>query len=102
MGATFKVPEKHCCGCGKPESWEGAKTDAPTGVLTVKPTSAPTATGTSAGCVDTPGWSNGNGKGCKDYPTNKWCVDGKVLVKFTVSANFRNPDQHCCACGKGQ
>ena len=64
-------------------------------------TASPTTSASSVyNCTDTPGWINGYGKGCKDYPINNWCAGGKVLVPFAVTATFRNPIEHCCACGK--
>jgi hypothetical protein len=55
-------------------------------------------------CVDTPGWDNGSDQGCSSYVGSGWCANGaaKAGKEWTVTPDFNNPDQNCCACGKGE
>lgn len=71
----------------------------------------------SGACQDTRNWADGftlclsNGyKGpgcttagltCEAYRAAGWCSNGKTWVDFATSAERRNPNEHCCACGGG-
>jgi hypothetical protein len=76
-GAAFGYPEKNCCVCGK----EGQQ--AP---ISEDGTGAPV-----AGCLDSPGWSTGDGWTCAWY--------AKHGCNY-VGAIFKYPEANCCACGK--
>lgn len=47
-------------------------------------------------CIDTPGWTNGEGHTCEMYEQN-WCKFG---IFWGVASLHNHPDENCCACGK--
>ena len=58
--------------------------------------------GIAAGCVDTPGFANGQGFGCADYSSRGWCAKGaaKPGNEWTIGEKFKFPEENCCVCGK--
>lgn len=50
-------------------------------------------------CTDD-NWTNPYGFSCQDYATH-WCVNGEK-EEWACGATFDFPEQHCCACGKGE
>jgi len=62
-----------------------------------------------ARCMDTPGWTNGEGFTCEQYSSPEvhkgpWCRDGEVVPgkKWTLGEKYRWPEFNCCVCGKSQ
>jgi SAM-dependent methyltransferase len=61
-----------------------------------------------AGCLDTPGWTNGiNELKCDDYGIKLgqklgFCSNGGVVAgkEWALGAKHNHPDRHCCVCGK--
>eukprot|EP00931_Biecheleriopsis_adriatica_P083864 TRINITY_DN5754_c0_g2_i2.p1 TRINITY_DN5754_c0_g2~~TRINITY_DN5754_c0_g2_i2.p1 ORF type:complete len:951 (-),score=73.54 TRINITY_DN5754_c0_g2_i2:370-3222(-) len=75
LGSKYKFPENNCCVCGKEQA-----------------------------CQDTPGFSNGYGRGCADYASNKWCTNGGAVAgsEWTLGSKYKFPENNCCVCGKEQ
>ena len=53
-------------------------------------------------CRDDMGWTNGQGKTCADYSSERWCAGGGAVpgAEWTLGSQFGRPEDHCCACGK--
>lgn len=55
-------------------------------------------------CTDTPDWNNGptNSRDC-DYYGEHFCANGAAQEKkgWTLGADYKNPEDNCCVCGKG-
>jgi len=79
-GAAFGYPEKNCCVCGK----EGQQ--AP-----ISEDEAGASVEREDGCLDSPGWSTGDGWTCAWYAKHGCNYIGAI---------FKYPEANCCACGK--
>lgn len=108
FGQGMAWPELNCCACGG-----GSSLRSGAGVENLTDVDA------RRGCVDTPGWTDGNwecnawkskplgctprGLTCGAYQAGELCLDGAPAPgrEFVVGKEYLFPEKNCCVCGGG-
>ena len=84
----FRFPHHNCCACGG--GMHGGDLCKDVNCRDIA-------------CMDTRGWKDGFGHGCEGYVNDGKCGHGQVNKEagyIKEKAEFKQPHQNCCACGK--